>query len=118
MSLDAHELAMRLGHAAAKEAPYTEDGLAGVISYQLIDGRLLCKGGRSACRGSRAYRFRNADDPHLAGLRDGGGTLWLGLPRVEERSYRGGTAADRSADLHWRNLCALLSLSFRANRIL
>lgn len=36
MSLDAHELAMRLGHAAAKEAPYTEDGLAGVISYQLM----------------------------------------------------------------------------------
>ena len=36
MSVDARELAMRLGHAAAKEAPYTEDGLAGVIKYQLM----------------------------------------------------------------------------------
>jgi len=36
MSADAHELAVRLGHAAAEEAPYTEDGLAGVIQYRLM----------------------------------------------------------------------------------
>jgi hypothetical protein len=36
MSPDAHELAVRLGHAAAEEAPYTEDGLAGVIQYRLM----------------------------------------------------------------------------------
>lgn len=36
MSPDASELALRLGHAAAKEAPYTEDGLAGVIKYGLM----------------------------------------------------------------------------------
>lgn len=36
MSSEASVLALRLGHAAAKEAPHTEEGLVGVIKYGLM----------------------------------------------------------------------------------
>lgn len=36
MNAEASELALRLGRAASKEAPLTEDGLAGVIKYGLM----------------------------------------------------------------------------------
>ena len=36
MSSEASVLALRLGHAAAKEAPHTEEGLASVIKYGLM----------------------------------------------------------------------------------
>lgn len=65
MNPDAHELAVRLGHAAAEAAPYTEVGLADAISYQLMKEGYSAKAAEALAEDAARAVFATLKIPSL-----------------------------------------------------